>query len=101
LLVCFVVGVVLAFLIATTANGVVHQVAALVVLLGAGVAFSTAAIIDRLDRIGDLIEARTAPDDPVATARSPGAGKPESDHNRQTLELVEKLAALKRGKPPA
>jgi hypothetical protein len=79
----------------------IFVIALIAALIGAGVAFATAAIVDRLDRIGDLIEARNARQDPAVTARSPDTGKPYDDHNRQTLELAEKLAALKKRPPPA
>jgi hypothetical protein len=97
LFICFGLGLLLAMVVMTSANGVLHQIAGLIILLGAGIAFAAAALVERLDTIAALL--RNAPAtggvDLTHTARSAPGGVVD-DANRQTLELAERLAALRK-----
>lgn len=88
---CFVLGLLLAVVIMSADNSV-HQIAGLIVLLGAGIAFCTAAVIERLDAIRTAFDRLAAPS-PKATDQADAPPTVTTESNDKAAELGRKVAA--------
>jgi hypothetical protein len=90
LFICSVLGF-LAAVAVMSATNVLHQIAGLIILLGVGLSFCTAVVLEQLELIHKALNRREPADGPVRTHSAPPAHVID-DSNARAREWGSKLA---------